>query len=709
MKRIFFSSLLLLFIFTFSFGQSTRMNAVLLRALYKDASKNFPVLVKGNVPKLKEFIKQHQGSYKYSCGNISSVVLKGTDLQQLAATNFVSRIEYYDKCAKPLDDTSIIKNNILKIHNGVSPLSQAYDGKGITFGLVDTGIDFTHPDFTDSLGKTRVKWLWDQTQPVAANTPMPYGYGQDWDNVQIDSGHSNHIDSYDVGHGTKVSGIAVGNGKHNAKYKGHAPKADIVVGALDFSSNGPVVLDAIHYVVSKCISLNQPFVVNLSIGDYFGSHDGQDLQALAIDTLFKNIPGRCVVAAAGNAGNIPFHLGYDLSADTNFTFIYDYNNTNQMDFIVYADTNNFKQAMFTIGVYDNQSFRYVGNVGFRDITTCLGTTISDTLWNSNYERIGVVQTTADIQGGTYEMLVSIIADSSLYYWTLEGTGQGRWDSWNTEFLYGSSVPIVPKLAYHKAPDTWQTICSSFQCSDEVITVANYTERTGHMSCSQVFFQDAGPYDTLVYNSSIGPTRDKRQKPDIAGTGDNIVTTGYLFMCRWVADSTSSPQKDVVSEDTMYMKFDGTSSASPAVAGLALLYMQKNPTATNRQVKDAITTCAKHDSYTGTNLPNYGWGYGKLDGYNALLCGPMAYQSAVVNHEILHVYPNPSSDEIRFVYEKDQGKVDIKIYSVMGAEVKYIKGADKNTPVSVQNLASGLYLYKVFQDQNLVNEGKFVKE
>jgi subtilisin family serine protease len=707
MKRIFLSLLILLLFSAKLTAQPSRMNAVLLRALSKNVTKTYAVLIKGDVAQVKQFTRAHQGFYKYNCGTISSVCLKGSDLQELAKSNFVSRIEYYEKSFRPLDDTSIIKNNILKIHNGAAPLTQAYDGKNITFGLVDTGIDFTHPDFKDSTGKTRVKWLWDQTQPSSGTSPAPYGYGQDWDNIQIDSGHSNHIDSYDVGHGTKVSGIAVGNGHHNPKYKGHAPKADIVVAALDFSSNGPVVLDGIHYVVTKAISIGNPFVLNLSIGDYFGSHDGNDLLAQAIDTLFANIPGRCVVAAAGNAGNIPFHLGYNLSTDTNFTFIYN-SGSNQMQFLMYADTNNFKLANFSIGACDNQSIRYIGNIGFRDITSCLGTTKNDTIWNSVNDRIGVVQTAADIVGGAYEILVTINADSAQFYWTLENTGQGKFDSWNTDFLNAAGSPIPPN-SFYRSPDTLQTICTSFQCSDEVITVANYTERTGHESCSQIFYTDPGPYDTLVYNCSRGPTRDGRTKPDISATGDNIVTTGYLFMCRWFADSTSSPQKDVVSEDTMYMKFDGTSAASPSVAGFALLYLQKNPTATNRQIRNAIMGCAKHDVYTGTNLPNVDWGYGKLDGFNALFCSPLGMQSAVLNHEQLKVFPNPSSDKIEFIYEKEQGPIEIKIYSVLGTEVKTGKGTEKSTTLSVQNFPQGLYLYKIFQNQNLINEGKFVKE
>ncbi len=702
--RIFF----LLLISISCLGQNSKMNGYLLKVLNKDANKNYAVLVKGNVAYIKQFTESHQGLFKYNCGEISSIVLKGTHLQMLAKIKTVSRIEYYEKIARPLDDSSIVKNNILKIHNGTMPLAQAYDGTGVTFGLVDTGIDFTHPDFIDSAtGKTRIKCIWDQALTTGGITPMPYGYGQEWDNVQIDSGHCTHIDINDIGHGTKVSGIAVGNGNTNAIYKGHAPKSDIICVALDFNGTGPLVLDGINYLSTKANALGQPFVLNLSIGDYYGSHDGQDLQAQAIDALFANIPGRSVVAAAGNAGQIPFHLKYTLSTDTNFTFI---RNTAgpQSQFLLYADTNNFKPAHYTIGVYDSTNLKYIGNIGFRDITSCLGTLITDTIKNSNGDRIGYVETAADFVGGSYEMLINIVADSIGYFWTLENTGTGNFDAWNFDFVDSPlpSTVTLPRIAYYKSPDTLQTICTSFQCSNQVITVADYTERRGHVSCQHTYWPMPGPYDTLLFYSSRGPTRDNRLKPDIAATGDNIVTTGTLFWCKYLAVNFPATNQ-IIAEDTMHMTFSGTSSASPSVAGFVALYLQKNPTATTIQIKNAITGCAKQDYFTGSSLPNVNWGYGKLDGYNAMLCGGMGLQGR--NFEELTVFPNPASTQIQFNFTNEPGQFDLKIYSILGAEVKTIHSSQKNLPVNIANLPQGLYLYKILRSTTLIGEGKFIKE
>ena len=689
-------------------AQQAHMNAAMLKALHADATKVYPVLVQGNVEVVKEFTAAHNGLFKYNSGSISSVCLSGQAIQQLAKSRSIQQIAYYVNHLRTLDDTSLIKNNVLKIQQGLSPLPQAYDGKEVIFGLIDTGMDFTHPDFKDSTGKSRIKWLWDQTKAIASNTPQPYNYGQAWNNQEIDSGQCTHQDLYAFGHGTRVAGIATGNG-YNPLYKGMAPKADIMCVAIDFSSNGPVVLDAMHYLVEKAVAANEPLVINLSLGDYYGSHDGLDLQALAIDSMMANIPGRCLVAAAGNAGNIPFHLKYTVNADTNFTFMHT-TAAGAFTYGLFADTTNFKGVRYTLGVYDSTHYQYKGNIGFRDITSCLNTVTNDTIYH-NGNRIGVVQTAASIYGKTYELDFNIIPDSIGYFWTLETTGSGFFDAWDFEYVPTNQIPpglqSIPRMTYYKAPDILQTVCTSYQCSNEVLTVANYNERRSFVTLGGATAALTGPFDTLSLSSSAGPTRDGRIKPDIAATGDNVMATGNLYLCHW--DAINYPASNIISQDTMYMLFDGTSSASPSAAGVVLLYMQKNPSATNRQVIKAITGCTKQDYFTGNNLPNNYWGYGKLDGYDALLCNSQTTSiKKVLDAENVQVFPNPAQQQVQFVFDNPEGNANVCIYSLLGAEINTIHTTTNNAQAPVQQLADGLYLYKIFKNKTCIAQGKFIK-
>src|SRR5690606_26480683 len=98
--------------------------------------------------------------------------------------------------------------------------------------------------------------------------------------------------------------------------------------------------DAIDFIFTKAAALGKPAVVNLSLGDYFGSHDGLDAPTLFTDQLLEESPGRAIVAAAGNSGNLGnYHLAYDIpEADTAFTW-FKYNSSAQaVYFELWADT-----------------------------------------------------------------------------------------------------------------------------------------------------------------------------------------------------------------------------------------------------------------------------------------------------------------------------------------------------------------------------------
>ena len=699
-----------------SIAQQAQMNVALIKALHNNPLKTYAVLVKGNVAVVKDFTSTHNGLFKYNAGNISSVCLSGQAIQALAKNPQIKQIEYYVNHLRTLDDTSNIKNNVLKVHQGVAPLPQSYDGSGVIFGFIDTGIDFRHPDFKDSTGKTRIKYLWVQQphynggQYTGGNTPQPYNYGMEWNNLKIDSGLCDFQDSVAFAHGTRVAGIAAGNGRANSMYKGVATKADIMCVAIDFNSNGPVIADAVNYLVDKANATNQPLVINISLGDYYGSHDGQDLQAVLIDNLTANIPGRCVVAAVGDAGNIPFHLKYNVTADTNFTFSQN-TSSNQFEYGLFADTTNFKNVKYTIGVYNGTNYQYEGNINFRDITSCLNTVVNDTI-KFNGNRIGIVQTAAAISGGAYELDFNIIADSSSYFWTLETTGSGSFDAWDFEYMPISQLPSalasIPRMTYYKEPDINQTICTSFQCSNNVLTVGNYVDRTGFTSLGGVFSPQSGVNDSLAVSSSVGPTRNGNIKPDITATGDNIVAPGALWSCKWSA--LNYPTSGSISQDTLYTVFGGASASSPNAAGVVVLYLQKNPTATNLQIKQAITGCATIDSYTGNNLPNNSWGYGKLNAFGALTCNTVTTsisQYSNLNTQVL-VYPNPAQQQIQFVFNNDANNADVIIYSLLGEEVNNIHTYTNNVNVPIQQLADGLYLYKILKNKTLISQGKFIK-
>ena len=74
--------------------------------------------------------------------------------------------------------------------------------------------------------------------------------------------------------------------------------------------------------------------------------------------------------------------------------------------------------------------------------------------------------------------------------------------------------------------------------------------------------------------------------------------------------------------------DGTSMATPHVAGLAALILERNPRLTGQQVRDIIEKTSKKVGSTSYNInkPNGTWnsyyGYGLVDAHQALLATPL---------------------------------------------------------------------------------------
>ena len=686
------------------------MNFELAKAAASNSNQTIEVFVKGHISTIQEQVRVLGGIFKYSAGNVALISIPAKQIQTLAKNERILRLEHYTPHTQLMSDTANIQNNVVPVYNGDAPLMQSYKGNDIIIGVIDTGIDFEHPDFKDSLGNTRIKYLWDQRYTPQPNSPQPYNYGQEWDSTDIATGNAAaHDATYYYGHGTHITGIAAGNGRAINKYRGVAPESDIIFVALDFNSTNPsLISDAIDYIYKKADSLGKPCVINCSFGDYYGSHDGTDLQAQIIKNMINAEPGRAVVAAAGNGGNVAFHLGYTVTSDTNFTF-FKYT-SNSVYLQMWADTNDLKNVDFSIGadqMTPAHSFR--GRLPFSDIASHLGVLQEDTLFN-NGNRIGIIQSYGDLIGGTYSMEFNIIPDSTSYYWRMITTGSGKFDLWNFDVIKNNLPPqsTMPDSVYYKLPDYNQTIVSSFQCLDEVITVGNYTN-------NNIYLNYAGTYTSnlslvigeLSVGSSKGPTRDGRIKPDIAATGDFVVSC----LAQPLLPTFLSFLPGEVAQGGYHKKGNGTSAASPVVAGAVALYLEKNPNATAIQAKQAVISCPKTDTFTGTNLPDNDWGYGKVDVFTTLAgCSPTGIETNTENSNQLLIYPNPSSDAVSFslghIMVNSGDKMEIRIYNAIGKLIKIIPVT--NSVITISNeLAAGLYSCELLLNKQKISSEKLV--
>ena len=642
-------------------GQSNVNNALKFRINEKTLNQEFTILVQGNIVKLKNNIENLNYRINYYAGNIASVTLDLISLSKLIENKTIAYAEFNEPHKQVMNDTMVIRNRIQGVKTGTPPLLQAYNGSGVVVGIIDTGTDWRHEDFKDAFGNTRIKFIWDQNIPNGPSTPQPYNYGVEWTAAQINASVCTHDDATGNSHGTHVTGIAAGNGMATGKFEGCAPKADIIVVALNFNLPGPTIADAVQYIFSKATAMGQPCVINASVGDYYGSHDGTDLEAKLIENMVKNIPGRVMVAAAGNAGLARFHTKTIPSLnDTTFTWMKNANA--DLYYWCYADTQQIKNVRINIGANRNNYFN-LGSIGFKNYNYGLLSLQTDTL-KFNGNRIGIVKTSASINSyGVYELFVHVKADTANLLWRIESKGNGLHHAWNFDFV-GANLPSLlqyPRMGKYVKPDTLYSIVSSFQCLEDITTVANYNNLSNYYDVNNVLQSTGKTGGSRFPDSSIGPTRDGRQKPDIAATGHGV----FAALCKSLQANFLVNIPQFLSPGGKHVFGTGTSAASPVVAGFAALFLQYYPNATSFQVKKVITNCAYTDGFTGNLMPDYAWGYGKLDGVAAMQCGILTGKNeAMINDISVNYFPNPFNDKVNIKF-KSEVNGEIYVYTSEG--------------------------------------------
>ena len=180
-------------------------------------------------------------------------------------------------------------------------------GRGTIVAIIDSGIDYTHPDFRNEDGSSRILYIWDQL----GNGIPPEGFksGVEYTKQQLDDALKNSIPHSIIpeldfnGHGTAVSGIACGNGRTSGgRQRGVAPESSIIVvrlgrrGQESFAVTTEV-MRGIKYVVDKAQSLNMPISINLSFGTNNGAHNGASLFETYIDEMSSKWKTSIVVAS----------------------------------------------------------------------------------------------------------------------------------------------------------------------------------------------------------------------------------------------------------------------------------------------------------------------------------------------------------------------------------------------------------------------------
>ena len=246
----------------------------------------------------------------------SNYAIATLEIQQLPAFYTYSEVEYIEL---PKNLTYFMRESLRAacITTVQSATGLGLSGKGVIVGIIDSGIDFTHPDFRNVDGTSRILFIWDQS--VDGSPPAGFRNGTEYDNGIINEALNSTqpfeiVPSVDVaGHGTAVAGVAAGNGRSsNGLQRGVAPEASIIVVKLGHRENeiftrSTEVMRAIKYIIDKAQQLNMPVSINLSYGTNNGAHDGTSLFETFIDEMsarWKTV----ISVATGNEGSAGHHF-----------------------------------------------------------------------------------------------------------------------------------------------------------------------------------------------------------------------------------------------------------------------------------------------------------------------------------------------------------------------------------------------------------------
>ena len=501
-------------------------------------------------------------------------------------------------------------NDLAGVETGAADVfpTLGFDGTGVVVGVIDTGIDIFHDDFRNPNGTTRIMFLLDGSIDSDLVTPgiQPTEFNEAQINAALGAGPPfASQDTSSPGHGTHVAGTAAGDGSATGAgsapagtFAGVAPGADLIVVDADAGGGGlstATIIAGLDFVDERAALLNQPWVINMSLGGHlFSAHDGTSAIELATD-LFVGAgrPGKAVVISAGNSNGSGIHAGGSLPVQDLGS-----NPPTDLTFDVPIGTAAvIVHLWFDIGDTLALGFAAPSGSGISSAMNMFPPSSAPGTLCNGLSCIAIQQFPATAFGimspGTVLAEFFITPDPlgmgqvSPGTWTIElerltgSTGSGRFDAW-------SNLPFTTFVD----PATVGSPGTAFNA----ITVGAYTTRLGF---------PGNTINEIAVFSSAGPTRDGRLKPEISAPGSVTISS-----------ASSTATGTVPEPGGVHHGISGTSMSAPHVTGTVALMLQADPTLDAIEIRDILTGTARADGFTGP-VPNDNWGFGKLDALAAV--------------------------------------------------------------------------------------------
>lgn len=186
-------------------------------------------------------------------------------------------------------------------------------------------------------------------------------------------------------------------------------------------------------------------------------------------------------------------------------------------------------------------------------------------------------------------------------------------------------------------------------------------------------------------SSIGPTADGRIKPELSAMGQGA----------YVSYTSGS-----------FFGGDGTSFATPILAGAVACLWQANPTKTNMQILEALKASA---SKTLNPDNNYGWGIPNMCAAHNFINGTNVNVNEMMQAGNLKLFPNPAHNKINFTL--NQKPQTVLLTDVLGHLIDFslTEKESNHFEMNLNNtMANGVYFISIKTSEGTLNS-KFIKE
>lgn len=530
-------------------------------------------------------------------------------LQAIASLDEVEQVSIAEMMESNVDTTRSV-TSVNYVAEGLQHgLPANYDGKGVVFGIIDSGIDFNHAAFQDSQGNTRIKCVYmpgntSGTKVTIDGTALP---GSEFDSTRIASLTTDLASS---AHGSHTAFI--GAGSPNGPYSGMAPGADIVMCALAGKNTDVNIANSVKYITQYAKRVGKPCVISVSMGARRGPHDGTSKLCKIYDEVGKNDAVVCL--ANGNLGSLKRYIHHKFSGMNTATspnigscvtgtkagytanFAIDtWSRSRSAVGIKYLLIDPDDNSIFyETGIMKAYTYHYIGPgmESKRGYNAFLSQYFSGNIgvWVTT-ESNGHIETYSEVSLKPLRSNVKAYKMAVQFY----GADGVEFDSWVTSENAYSWHPQVDEYKFVNGTDS----CS---LSDQVtgkytISVGNYVGRNRYMSlsgkevCNSIY-----PEGSIYVQSSYGIAPNGESYPFVAAPGYLVVSAynGYNYLAKPSNNTAYSKENPTTGRTDYWGSMSGTSMSTPTVAGIVALWLQANPQLKVDDVKEIIRKSAYVD-------------------------------------------------------------------------------------------------------------------